>query len=132
MYVRFVEALDADDAWQSDGVFTAAEKLLDTGKLHDYQVCVLQHAYDWFNENLPVPPFRRNQELGHWSEDAVCWFCQEAVVPISYIWDIVAILKDHGVAVRMARTTCPGSIVYRDDLQVVAIPERTRRRRRRR
>ena len=40
--------------------------------------------------------------------------------PLSRIWDIVAILKEHMVQVRMVTSKKPGKIVYADDYQVVA------------
>ena len=40
----------------------------------------------------------------------------------SRIWDIVAILKEHMVQVRMVTSKKPGKIVYADDYQVVAKP----------
>ena len=36
------------------------------------------------------------------------------------MWDLVAILKEHGVPVRIVRTKNPGMSVYRDEFQIVA------------
>lgn len=36
------------------------------------------------------------------------------------MWEIVSILKEHGVSVRFFRSEFPGEIVYSDDYQVVA------------
>lgn len=35
--------------------------------------------------------------------------------PVQRIWDIVAILKEHGVPVRMITSDKPGKIVYADE-----------------
>ena len=40
--------------------------------------------------------------------------------PIRRMWDIVAILREHGVAARMVTAEKPGKIVYEDRYQVVA------------
>jgi hypothetical protein len=36
------------------------------------------------------------------------------------IWDIVALLREHGMLVRLVTTNKPGKIVYQDRYQVVA------------
>jgi hypothetical protein len=57
---------------------------------------------------------------GEWTRDAVTWFRAEAKAPIQHIWDIVAILREHGVTVRMVTSEKPVTIVYEDEYQVVA------------
>jgi hypothetical protein len=36
------------------------------------------------------------------------------------MWDIVALLKDNGIAVRLLKSSNPGKIVYEDDFQIVS------------
>jgi hypothetical protein len=120
MYVRFIRASDADNAWLATGVVTTARVLRDEGQLEDYEGAVVESAFEWFNEHLPCPPFRENLELGNWSPDAVAWFIDTAKEPVSRMWDLVWILREHGEPVRVLRTEHPGMIVYRDPFQVVA------------
>lgn len=120
MFVRFVVGSDAENAAWLTGVITEARLLRDAGELYDYESERLEAIYDWFDEHLPCPPFHRKRRSGEWTRDAVAWFRAEAVEPIRRIWDIVAILREHGVPVRMVTTERPGKIVYEDEFQIVA------------
>ena len=120
MFVRFVVGSDAENAAWLTGVITEARLLRDAGELYDYESERLEAIYDWFKEHLPCPPFQSKLRAGEWTREAVAWFRAEAGEPIRQIWDLVAILREHGVPVRMITTEKPGKIVYEDDYQVVA------------
>jgi hypothetical protein len=120
MYLRFVEGTEAADGRWLTGVITAAQLLMKEGRLDQYQIDIVEAAFDWFNEHVPCPPFQRNLDSGKWSEDAVAWFLPEANLAIQRMWDLVAVLQDHQIPVRVLRTNNPGLIVYRDGHQVVA------------
>jgi len=120
MFVRFIAAGDSDNPWGATGVITIARVLRDEGKLEAYEVQVVDSAFEWFNQNLPCPPFGENRESGTWTKDSVSWFLPDAEEPIARMWDLITILKEHGMAVRVFRTRNPGNIVYRDAFQVVA------------
>ena len=120
MFVRFVVGTDADNAAWLTGIITEARLLRDRGALYEYQSERLDAIFDWFNEHLPCPPFGRKLDSGEWTRDAVAWFRSEAKGPIGRMWDIVAILEEHGVAVRLVVTAKPGKLVYEDEYQVVA------------
>ena len=120
MYIRFVVAGDCDNPWRATGVITEARVLRDQGKLESYEVDVVEAAFEWFNQHLPCPPFSENRESGAWTKDAVAWFIPEAKEAIARMWDLIAILKEHGVPVQIFRSQQSGEIVYRDQYQVVA------------
>jgi hypothetical protein len=120
MYLRFVAGGDSEDGRWLTGVITTARVLMDECRLEPHQVELVNATYDWLNEHVPCPPFKHNRESKKWSADAVAWFLPEATEAIKHMWDLVAVLKDHGVPVRVLRTTHPGMIVYRDEYQVVA------------
>jgi hypothetical protein len=120
MYLRFVEGADSQDGRWLTGVITAARILKDEGRLDPYQADVVEATYRWLNDHLPCPPFQRNLGSGKWSDDAVAWFLPGATESIQRMWDLVAVLNDHGIPVRVLRTASPGMIVYRDEYQVVA------------
>ncbi len=119
-YVRFVVGDPAGNPHWMTGVITAARLLRDDGRLEPHEAVRVEQIFAWFNENLPCPPFKANLKSGKWSDDAVAWFKDSAREPISQMWEIVAILKEHGVSVRFFRSEAPGEIVYSDDYQVVA------------
>jgi hypothetical protein len=120
MYLRFVEGAESHDSRWLTGVITAVRILRDEGRLDPYQIEIVDATFDWFNEHIPCPPFQSNLDSGKWSEDAVAWFLPEAKDAIQKMWDLVAILRDHDIPVRILRTEGPGLIVYRDQYQVVA------------
>jgi hypothetical protein len=120
MFVRFVVGADAENAAWLTGIMTEARLLRDAVELYDYESERLEAAYEWFNEHLPCPPFEKKLRTGEWTRDAVAWFRADAKGPIERMWDIVAILREHGVAVRMVTTERPGRVVYEDEYQVVA------------
>jgi hypothetical protein len=120
MFLRFVGGPDAEDPHCLTGVFVAAQRLRDEGRLYDYEVALLNETYAWFNENLPCPPFVRFLGSGEWTPGAVAWFRDGAGEPLRRIWDLVHILRENGVPVRLVTTDRPGRIVYVDKYQIVA------------
>jgi len=120
MFVRFVVGADAENASWLTGVITEARILRDEGELYRYESELLREVFDWLNEHLPCPPFQAKLGSGEWTTDAVSWFRADAKEPLGRIWDIVAILREHGVPVRLVTTEKPGKIVYSDPYQIVA------------
>jgi hypothetical protein len=120
MFVRFVVGADAENASWLTGVITEARILRDDGELFRYESELLREVFDWLNEHLPCPPFQAKLRSGEWTADAVSWFRADAKGPLGRIWDIVAILREHGVPVRLVTTDKPGKIVYSDQYQIVA------------
>lgn len=120
MYIRFVVAGDTDNLWRSDGVIQATLELFKQEKLEVYEMEVVKSAIEWFNENLLGPPFDENHKSGAWTHNTLSWFFDHAKEPISRMWDLVAVLREHGIEVRIFRAEHIGDIVYRDAFQVVA------------
>jgi hypothetical protein len=120
MYVRFVVGDDAENASWLTGVFTEARLLRDDGKLYAYEVDHLEATYAWFNDHLPCPPFAPKLRSVEWTSDAVAWFRDDAGEPLRRIWDLVHLLRENGVPVRLVTADRPGKIVYQDAYQVVA------------
>ncbi len=120
MYVRFVVGDDAENAYWLTGVFVEARILRDDGKLYVYEVDLLEETFAWFNDHLPCPPFEAKLGSGEWTRNAVAWFRDDAEEPLRRIWDLVYLLRENGVSVRLVTTDRPGKIVYRDDDQIVA------------
>jgi hypothetical protein len=120
MLLRFVAGTDTQNAFRLDGVITVACVLRDNRELYEHESQWLDTIFDWFNENLPCPPFQRKLRSGEWTRNAVCWFRDQAGEPLRRIWDIVAVLEEHGTTVRLVTTNRPGKIVYSDRYQVVA------------
>ena len=115
MFIRFVVGADGEHHQRLTGIIAEARLLRDRGGLDQYQVSWLEETYVWFNANLPVPPYKST----NWPRDAVAWFKDDAGEPIRRMWEIVSLLKEHGVPVRMLRTSSPGKVLYEDAYQIV-------------
>ena len=79
---------------------------------------------EWFNTHLEKPtrftasnpPYYRKKSR------AISWFKDTAHEHIGHIREMVAILENHGVSVRMLKADRVGYVVYEDDYQIVAEP----------
>lgn len=126
--LRFIVDYPAESGFQPCGLFTAARGLEDEHRLAPHEASWLTEICDWFNDQLPCPPFSQ----GRLPLDSVCWYRATATRFIARMWDLAALLIEHGEPMRMVKTRKPGLILYSDDYQVVALPHRFRRRARRR
>jgi hypothetical protein len=114
-YVRFVVGDEGESHRDQTGIFTEARILRDEGGFEPYEVELLEDTYAWFNEHLPCPPFSSN----NWGRTSASWFKDSAQVFVDRMWDIVAILREHGIPVRKRRSQHPGKRLYEDEFQVV-------------
>ena len=115
MFIRFVVGTDGDYHRDLTGIVTEARLLRDAGELSPNETEQLENLYDWFNERLPVPPY----STSNWPADVVAWFRDDATDAVRRMWDVIALLRDHSVSVRMLTSNNPGRVVYEDDYQVV-------------
>lgn len=115
MYIRFVVGADGDDHRILTGIITEARFLRDKNELSVYEMERLQETYDWFNSNIPVPPFSSSG----WSRNAVSWFKDTATEAIYKVRDLAVLLESNDRIVRMLRSDNPGKILYEDDFQIV-------------
>ena len=115
VFVRFVVGSDGQYHKELTGIFTEARVLRERGDLTAEEDARLEELYEWFEEQVPVPPF----STGRFPRDAVAWFKDDAGKPVTKMWDIVALLREHGVEVRLLRSANPGRVVYDDRVQVL-------------
>jgi hypothetical protein len=98
--------------------------LREAGKLTEHEEELHDLTRQWFNDNLEKPtrftaskpPFYRKPNK------AISWFKNNAKDHLAHIRDLVAILQNHGIAVRMLKTDRVGYVVYEDEFQIVAEP----------
>jgi hypothetical protein len=115
VFVRFVVGSDRQHHKELTGVLAESRFLRDREQLTQEEEARLAEVYEWFNQNVPVPPF----DEGRFPRDAVAWFKHDADEPVNRMWDIVALLREHGVVVRLLRSDNPGRVLYEDQVQVV-------------
>jgi hypothetical protein len=116
LFLRFSAGPMHPDSHRQKGIFHASNALHEHGRLTHGGRAALEESRRWFNENLVVP--RVNDER------AIFWFRADAAECLRGIWEQVTLVREAGVPVFMLRCTDPGLIVYRDELQIAAIPQR--------
>lgn len=114
MFIRFVVGYDGDCHESLTGIVRGSSLLEKKGQLTDYEEVQLKSFYKWLNDELPCPPFRKN----NWG-NSVCWLKDNASSVITKMWELVAILEYHDQPVRILRSKNPGKIIYEDKYQVV-------------
>ncbi|HNO78413.1 MAG TPA: hypothetical protein PKN33_10175 [Phycisphaerae bacterium] len=62
------------------------------------------------------------------TQRAISWFRSTANEPIQKVRDMAALLEVNDVHVRMVKTNDPGTVIYEDDWQVVAVPRKRKKR----
>jgi hypothetical protein len=117
-FVRFQTELRSPPKGCRLGLFCATTVLRRSHGLPDYADELLEESLDWFNENLTVPRLR-GQECR-----SIFWFRTDASECLERIWQMIAIFNVEGLYVEQRTTLRPGHIVYRDDLQIAAIPRK--------
>lgn len=117
-YLRFQTPFRCQDTGRPSGLFQAAGRVEDLRELSAEMREQLEEQLAWFNRHLVVPTF------GEHDWRALFWFRSEAGEMLERIWDLVAILREEDVQVRMVWTREPGRIVYSDKHQIGAVPLR--------
>jgi len=115
IYLRFETPFRCAHHGRPLGVFHAVSSFRHRANLPEWADEVLEQTLGWFNSNLPVP---KSEEL---DRRAIFWFSRQSEA-VREMWQLVSLFREEGVPVRMRRTDMPGRIVYRDDLQIAAIP----------
>ena len=127
MFIRFVTREIDEDSHVSAGLFRAAYKLIREVWLPDYEYNALKEPMDWFNEHLESPYNFRLKPAGL-ADQSLCWFRSTAYEHLQRAWDMVAILEERDIFMRMIKIQVPGYILYEDEAQVLAHPYRDIRR----
>ena len=114
-YVRFEAPYHCESTFQPLGIFQVVAVVEERASLSDLSRLLLEHHNSWFNTNLPVP---RADDI---DERAIFWFhCRAKIVRDA--WRLVGVLRNEGVPIHLRRTRTPGRIVYRDAMQIAAVP----------
>jgi hypothetical protein len=118
MFIRFAVLQPDADTGKKCGVLVAGHTLRDEGDLSVEEHRQLRLCLKWFNENVKQPGTYDNLH----NKRALSWFRSSADECIRHMWDLKQILDHHGLHVEVLKTKTPGTIVYEDECQVVAIP----------
>ncbi len=131
MYVRFIAPVKPGGytvtrSHVAPGLFGPACDLWWTREEMTPALLGIRRELDWFNANLPVPKRFGVKAKGRWWSDGVCWFRDSAGEMLGHAYALAALIEECGVRIDRLRSRDPGQILYRDDWQVVAMPERHR------
>lgn len=101
------------------GVFVAVDHLRRAERLTESEEELYFDIDDWFNENLPNPPFYNDgNTIG-----AVTWFKRQTSVDmVERLVPLGDILTRYRVPWTAAESAVPGTVVYEDEFQVGVIP----------
>lgn len=109
-----------DQEWGWTGVFQGRWMIRESSELPDSVQSCYRSNRDWFNRHLHSP---RNVNP-KW----IFWFRAEAAECIDRIREMIEIYRVAGHEVRMQATRDPGYILYQDEHQIAAIPQKEPRR----
>ncbi len=117
-FIRFQTDLPSTCNDSRLGLFHATVALDEQFGLPSYADELLRESLNWFNDNLAAP--RLPTRCGR----CVFWFRTDAEPLLEHIWPLVALLNQEGLYVHQRTTSRPGMIVYADEYQVAAVPEK--------
>ena len=130
MYVRFLGHATAKLGLRGQpvvrtGIFCTAYPLSRHEGAPDWLRAEVRRELDWFETYLPVPGggvfWVKSQR--RWRRQGLCWFRPDATAMISHAFNLRALIEEYGIGVDVVKTDRPGSVLYRDDYQVVARPD---------
>ncbi len=122
MFIRFVSAEIHGDSQVAAGIFVAPYRLRCQSSLPDYECDLLSEVLGWFNEHLPRPDrFSRSTRPSR-ANKGIYWFRSSAREHIGKAREMIALLENNDVFIRMLKAEKIGYVVYEDEFQVVAEP----------
>lgn len=125
MFVRFITPWWEFRRGVDSGPFGPAGDCVSDREVGAALRAAIGHELDWFDANLPVPGWHafRVKSRRCWRSDGICWFADSAREMIAHAFALAALLGECGIPVRKVATGRPGTILYRDDYQIVAKPD---------
>lgn len=123
MYIRFVAPRALRSARADCGIFGPAYAFRDSRTTPSYLRDEIAREIAWFCDRLPVPQrFGVVTRKSRRPYAGICWFRDDARDAIAHADTLTALLGECDVPIIRIATAQPGDIVYRDDMQIVAMP----------
>ena len=117
MFVRYtVTGIDGESD-SPIGIFHAVRYLRDDGLLTNEQEEIANGVFDWLYDHLDAP----SEGVLEANPEAVSWFRSTAVDHLAQAERLLPILEGHGYPIKRAESLDPGTIVYADSAQVLAL-----------
>jgi hypothetical protein len=118
MFVRFTVRGLNDESDAPVGIFHAVRYLRDDGLLTGDQEDIANEVFDWLYDHLDAPA----EGVLKANPEAVSWFRATATTHIACAERLIPIVEHHGYRVVTTRLLNPGTVVYDDAAQVLALP----------
>ena len=118
MFVRFVVDHLNKQSGINQGILGVAFRIGREAKLQGLDQMMLNDHLDWLQSAFTTPDiFDQPENL-----KGICWFKQTQSEIISRVKTIVPLVEKCGLQVTELRSDAPGTVIYEDEFQVVAIP----------
>jgi hypothetical protein len=128
MFIRFIGSEIDEDSKLPMGLFQSVYTAMEDVTLPEYEYAALNQLLKWFDANLKVP-FDYRLRPRYRAEQSLCWFRSTAREHLARAWEIVMILEERDIYVCCGKFLEVGQILYQDDVQILAFPDRDLRRR---
>jgi hypothetical protein len=118
MFLRLTTSSLREESGQPLGIFHAVRYLRDDGRLTAEEEAIADKVFDWLYDHLDAP----SEQILAANPQAVSWFRATATEAIIQAKRLIPILESHGFHVATTRRLDPGTLVYADATQVLALP----------
>jgi hypothetical protein len=122
MYIRFVIEKVDPDSQKRMGIFHAIRELRDNGELESHELDKMNEIMGWFSDNLERPDKFNRSNRKKATGKGISWFKDTAKEHINRMYEIVSVLKSHGINVSIKKSARLGFVVFEDNFQICAEP----------
>ena len=119
MYVRYQGTKNSGKTGKPSGIFAVAWHMKQNGLLSPREIDEIQQIENWFEDNLPNPPFYGESD----PPKAITWFKREKTAEmLEKIERIKTIIETNGWTIEVEyRENAPGKVIYEDEYQIATI-----------
>jgi hypothetical protein len=118
MYLRFAVPEPRSHALSPHGVFRATYALIASAHDYSHYDRYIRRLLRWFAVHLPIP---RESGIGG---NTIFWLKDRPTPVVRHMWHLTTLLRLCDREVLMVKSTAPGRVVYEDEHQIAADPQR--------
>lgn len=122
MYIRFETNICFQGTQHKKGIFAAMGDLKRMNRMSEKEEAWYKDVADWFNKNLTNPSCFDSPISENIKFRAKSWFVLSPSDFLSNAKEVAKLLKKYGIFVDELLSDNPGKILYKDQIQVVALP----------
>jgi len=123
MYIRYETKLTFTGTAHRKGIFAAMGDLKRMDKMSAEERQWYVATASWFNENLKNPACFEGPDHEAIRFVAKSWFLNVPSLFLSKSVQVVELLRKYEIDVDVLTSENPGEVIYRDDFQIVVLPE---------